>query len=61
MASKRSLKFRGILSADCGRRTLFVALHGARDRYYHSISKKSKNHLFLEGWLKRIGSIKFEE
>ena len=45
----------------CDPRTLFVALHGARVRYYHSISKKSNNHLFLEGWLKRIGSIKFED
>ena len=45
----------------CEPETLFVAIHRARVRYYHSITKKGKNHLFLEGWLKRIGSIKFEE
>jgi len=43
----------------CDPRLLFVAIHRARVKYYHSISKKGKNHLFLEGWLKRIGSINF--
>ena len=46
---------------DCDPRTLFVAIHRARVRYYHSISKKGKNHLFLEGWLKRIGAIEFDD
>lgn len=40
---------------------LFWKIKKARIKYYHSIAKKGKNHLFLEGWLKRIGSIKFEE
>jgi lysozyme family protein len=44
----------------CEPRTLFIAIHRARVRYYHSIAKKGKNHLFLEGWLKRIGAIEFE-
>ncbi len=44
---------------DCDPRTLFIAIHRARVRYYHSISKKGKNHLFLEGWLKRIGAIEY--
>jgi len=43
----------------CDPRLLFVAIHRARVRYYHSISKKGKNYLFLEGWLKRIEGIKF--
>ncbi|WP_068475721.1 putative peptidoglycan-binding domain-containing protein [Saccharicrinis aurantiacus] len=40
---------------------LFWELKKARIRYYHKISKKRKNHLFLEGWLKRIGKIEFEK
>lgn len=38
---------------------LFLEIKKARIRYYHKIAKKGKNHLFLKGWLKRIGSIEF--
>ncbi|MBN2820487.1 MAG: hypothetical protein JXP36_16050 [Bacteroidales bacterium] len=44
----------------CEPETLFTAIHRARVRYYHSIAKKGKNHLFLEGWLKRIEAIKYK-
>ena len=44
----------------CEPRTLFEAIHKARVRYYHIISKKGKNYLFLDGWLNRIAAIKFE-
>lgn len=38
---------------------LFWEIKKARVRYYRSIAKKGKNHLFLEGWLKRIEAIEF--
>jgi lysozyme family protein len=41
--------------------TLFKAIHKARVRYYHAIAKKGQNQQFLDGWLKRVGAIKFEE
>jgi lysozyme family protein len=44
----------------CEPKELFWEIKKARIRYYHSIAKKGRNHLFLEGWLKRIGSIEFE-
>ncbi len=40
---------------------LFWEIKKARIRYYHKIAKKGKNHLFLEGWLKRINSINFND
>jgi lysozyme family protein len=46
--------------AQCQPEELFSEIKKARIRYYHKIAKKGKNHLFLEGWLKRIGSIEFE-
>lgn len=38
---------------------LFNAIHKARVKYYFTIAKKGENHLFLRGWIKRIGAIKF--
>ena len=43
----------------CDSKELFWEIKKARIKYYHSIAKKGKNHLFLEGWLKRIGLIEF--
>lgn len=40
---------------------LFWEIKKARIKYYHKIAKKGRNHLFLQGWLKRIGSIEFED
>ena len=40
---------------------LFWEIKKARIRYYHKIAKKGKNHLFLEGWLSRVGEIEFKE
>ncbi len=45
--------------ANCQPKELFWEIKKARIRYYHKIAKKGKNHLFLEGWLKRIESISF--
>ena len=40
---------------------LFVAIKDARIYYYHLISKRSQNHKFLKGWLKRINAINFQQ
>nr|WP_319401851.1 glycosyl hydrolase 108 family protein [uncultured Carboxylicivirga sp.] len=45
----------------CEPEELFDEIKNARIRYYHQIAKKGKNYLFLEGWLKRIGEIVFED
>jgi lysozyme family protein len=44
----------------CDPQELFWEVKQARIKYYYTISKNGKNHIFLEGWLKRIGAIKFE-
>ncbi len=46
---------------DCDPKELFWEIKKARIKYYHSISKKGKNHIFLEGWLNRINAIQFED
>ena len=45
--------------ANCQPNELFWEIKKARIRYYHKIAKKGKNHLFLEGWLKRINKIEY--
>jgi len=44
----------------CKPRELFDAIKKARIRYYYTISKRGKNYKFLTGWLRRIGSIEYE-
>jgi len=44
----------------CEPETLFDAIKAARINYYHTIARKGKNHKFLKGWLKRIGSFEYK-
>nr|WP_321411193.1 glycosyl hydrolase 108 family protein [uncultured Carboxylicivirga sp.] len=45
----------------CNAQSLFDAIKMARIRYYYSIAKRGENYKFLKGWLKRVGSIEFED
>lgn len=40
---------------------LFFDIKNARVEYYHAISKKGQNYKFLDGWLARINSIKWND
>ncbi len=45
----------------CPSELLFNTIKSARIQYYHAIAKKGQNYKFLDGWLKRIESIRHED